>query len=208
MSHVMNYPATRFSLAGSLALIITFILFFLMQSLIENSGKYAEEIKDTAFTLDFVRVPKPETDPPRIITERFPEPEDYPPIPEIEPGITPGDVTGITEVTVIPPPIDVPTGPVAGGVASGDLLPIVKVQPVYPVTARSRGIEGYVIVEFTVTAFGTTRDIRVVEASPSGIFDKAAISAASRFKYKPRVIKGQGVEVTGVQNLFTFVLEE
>ena len=92
--------------------------------------------------------------------------------------------------------------------SDGEYLPIVKVQPVYPRRALSRGIEGYVIVEFTVTKQGTTRDIRVVESKPSGIFDKAAIQAAGKFKYKPRVVDGQPIEVPGVQNKITFEIEE
>jgi protein TonB len=90
----------------------------------------------------------------------------------------------------------------------GEYLPIVKVQPIYPRRALSRGIEGYVIVEFTVTSMGTTKDHVIVEAQPSGIFDRAAIQAAAKFKYKPRVVDGVAIEVPGVQNKITFLIEE
>ena len=78
----------------------------------------------------------------------------------------------------------------------------------YPRRAQSRGIEGYVIVEFTVTKLGATKDIRVVESVPPGIFDKASVQAAAKFKYKPRVVDGQPIEVPGVQNKITFELED
>ena len=90
----------------------------------------------------------------------------------------------------------------------GEYLPIVKVQPIYPRSALSRGIQGYVIVQFTVTKQGTTRDVKVVEAKPPGIFDRSAIQAAQKFKYKPRVVDGEPIEVPGVQNKITFVIED
>lgn len=92
--------------------------------------------------------------------------------------------------------------------SEGDYLPIVIVQPNYPRRAIARNIEGYVIVELTVTDTGTTRDIRIIEAVPPGVFDKAAIAAAARFKYKPRVIDGRPVEVPGVPYKLTFELED
>jgi len=93
------------------------------------------------------------------------------------------------------------------GVSDGEYLPIVKVAPVYPARAAQRGLEGYVIVEFTVTQTGATKDIVVVE-STSSLFDRAAVDAAAKFKYKPRVIDGNPVEVAGVRNKITFVLEK
>ena len=58
-----------------------------------------------------------------------------------------------------------------------------------------------------MTRTGTTRDITVVE-STSTLFDRAAMDAAAKFKYKPRVIDGEVVEVPGVRNKITFVLEK
>lgn len=92
------------------------------------------------------------------------------------------------------------------GLADGDFLPIVKVAPVYPALAASRGLEGYVVVEFTVTPTGTVRDVIVVESS-SDLFHEAAIDATVKFKYKPRVVSGRPVEVSGVRNRITFALE-
>jgi protein TonB len=92
------------------------------------------------------------------------------------------------------------------GLADGEYVPIVKVAPVYPALAASKGIEGYVVVEFTVTPTGTVRDVVVVESS-SELFNEAAIEATHQFKYKPRVVSGRPVEVSGVRNKITFVLE-
>ena len=92
------------------------------------------------------------------------------------------------------------------GSIDGEFLPIVKVEPRYPRRALSRGIEAWVIVEFTVTTSGAVRNVVVAEAQPQNIFDQAAIKAAQKFKYKPRVLDGVAVEVAGVQNKITFAI--
>ena len=92
--------------------------------------------------------------------------------------------------------------------SDGNYLPIVKVAPVYPKRALARKLEGYVVVEFTVTTRGTTKDIKVVEAKPIAIFNQAAIQAAEKFKYKPRVVDGEPIEVRGVRNLIKFALND
>ena len=105
--------------------------------------------------------------------------------------------------------------------ACGILLPLVKVQPVYPQRALSRGLEGWVILEYTVTAQGTVEGAVVVrncatvsrmqdpgacDDHPSNVFDIAAVKAASKFKYKPKVIDGVPVDTAGVQHKITFDL--
>lgn len=77
-------------------------------------------------------------------------------------------------------------------------------QPAYPPRALARGIEGYVVLEFTVTAAGTTRDPRVLEASPINIFDAAALAAAREFRYQPRIQAGAPVDVPGVRSRIRF----
>ena len=85
----------------------------------------------------------------------------------------------------------------------GDYLPIVKVAPVYPSSALSQGLEGFVVVEFTVARSGAVKDVVVVE-STDVLFERAAVEAARKFKYRPRIIAGRTVEVSGVRNRITF----
>ncbi len=99
------------------------------------------------------------------------------------------------------------TGGFSLGVGEGDYLPIVKVAPIYPSRASARGLEGFCVVEYTVTKLGTTKDPVVVESQcTSSVFHRASVSAALKFKYKPRILDGQAVEVSGVQNKFTYEL--
>jgi protein TonB len=51
-------------------------------------------------------------------------------------------------------------------------------------------------------------DIIVIDEDPAGYFSTAAIRAASRFRYKPRMLNGQPVAVTGVRNRIVFRIAE
>jgi protein TonB len=48
----------------------------------------------------------------------------------------------------------------------------------------------------------------VLEAEPPGVFDKAALDAVKKFKYKPQIVEGQAVEVPGVRNIIRFELDK
>jgi TonB family protein len=89
---------------------------------------------------------------------------------------------------------------------SSDYLPIVHAPPVYPQPAAARGLEGYVVVSYTVTATGTTKDIEVIESSDS-LFDEASIASVEKYKYRPRIVDGSTVEVPGVTTRIVFELE-
>ena len=94
------------------------------------------------------------------------------------------------------------------GGSDRDVIPLVRIEPDYPPRAASRGIEGYVVVQFTITPAGTIKDPKVVEAQPEGIFDSAAIKAVSKWKYNPKIEEGVAVERRGVQVKLAFKLEK
>ncbi len=89
-----------------------------------------------------------------------------------------------------------------------NFLPIVKVAPIYPRYALERNLEGHVLLEFAVTTTGTVRDPVVIEATPPGVFDDAAIAAATKFIYKPRMVDGNPVETAGVRNRISFEIAD
>lgn len=76
--------------------------------------------------------------------------------------------------------------------------------PSYPARAQLEGISGWVKLMFTVTAAGSTRDIRVTAAEPPGVFEEAAIEAAQRFVYAPRLENGVPVDRPNVETEITF----
>jgi protein TonB len=89
-----------------------------------------------------------------------------------------------------------------------DVIPLVRINPDYPPRALSRGLEGWVQVQFTITATGTVKDAVVVNAEPKNIFDDAALKAIARWRYNPKVEGGVAVERVGVQTVIRFQLEQ
>lgn len=187
---------------------VTLSLIFVMHLLIEHAEDAISKESDK-FQLDFVRVKKNET----LNTEDFtPEKPQKPP--EVPPETPPqdSDVVDPNAPTInIPAPevsatVDI-GGPGGMNIAEGDYLPIVRVAPVYPARALSRGIEGYCDMSFTVTTTGTVAD-PLVTFSTSSLFDRAATRAVLKFKYKPRVVDGIPVDVPGVTTRIRFQLEK
>ncbi|MCC5867187.1 MAG: energy transducer TonB [Gammaproteobacteria bacterium] len=185
---------------------VTFSLLWVMQYLIVMGVPALGEERTFRF-VDFVRVQRDERTETR---EDRPEP---PPAPDAPPPDQPdremdnmdmaaGAGFGVSAPTVSH---DMDIGR-DGFFSDGEYMPIVQVAPNYPRRAQMRGLEGYVTLEFTVTRQGTVRDPRVIDSSNS-IFDSAAIDAVMRFRYRPRVIDGEPVDVPGVRFRITFQLE-
>ncbi len=196
----------RYAFSIALGAVVTFGLLFLMQILIATGRGALSDTTSFRIT-DFVRIERNE-----VIETRKDKPE-KPPEPEIPPEMpspsTADAFDNSMAVSMSAPLLDanINIGGVGFGVSDGEYLPIVKVAPVYPSRALSRGLEGYVIVEFTVTRTGTVQDVFVVE-STSTLFERAATDAALKFKYKPRVIDGEPVEVPGVRNKISFEIQQ
>jgi len=207
----------RIIIASILSFFATSGLFILMQFLIITDQEAPKEPGEFKW-VNIYRVPdEPVVD---IIKE---EPQ-KPPQPETEPRppiiLKPGtQILTIGTDTIVSPTRPSVDSSVFGR-GDGSYLPVVKVQPSYPRRALSRGMSGWVVVEFTVTTNGTVRDAYVVtncaqtastdgslcSESPNRVFDKSALSAVTRFKYMPRVVDGENVATLGVQNRIVFAL--
>lgn len=104
--------------------------------------------------------------------------------------------------------IGTPPGPVTSpGGSDHDAIPWVRIQPQYPPAAERRGIEGWVRVQFSVTASGEVADVFVVDADPPGVFDRETIEAVRRWRYRPKVEDGVPVARVGLQTLLHFTLD-
>lgn len=66
-----------------------------------------------------------------------------------------------------------------------DPNPIYRPSPVYPAGARAQKIQGRVIVSYSVSPSGAVSNVRVVSASPPGIFNAAAVAAVRQWRFKP-----------------------
>ena len=201
---------TRLVIGFVMALAVTLSLFWLMQYLIETADRTLND--DGAGNLvDFVRVKRDEAIERRQLKPKKPPPPEsappQPPTPQLD-NLNP-DAQKVA-ISAVPVETDIEmTGGFSLGVGEGDYLPIVKVAPIYPNRALTRGIEGFCVVQYTVTRQGTIRDPIVIESQcTSSLFHRASINAALKFKYKPRIMDGEAVEVPGVQNKFTYEITE
>ena len=195
----------RYGLGLLLGAFVTVALLYLMQAAIQSRGNPLNEAADVVL-LEFHRVLEDEVPDVKDLKPKPPPPPDEAPPDMPTPEFDAATTIGV-DIGSINPDVNIDMS--GGGFSSdGEYLPIVKVLPIYPRRALSRGIEGYVIVEFCVTAQGTVRDPVVVQAEPSTIFDRAAMNAALKFKYKPKVVNEQPIEVCGVPNRIIFEMEE
>ncbi|WP_297927255.1 energy transducer TonB [Metallibacterium sp.] len=65
----------------------------------------------------------------------------------------------------------------------------------YPLRAARRGEQGWVDVEFTVNPDGSVSNVHVTDSKPRYVFDRAAIDAVSRWRFKPALINGRPAAV-------------
>ena len=205
----------RYLIAIALGGAVTFGLLFLMQLLIATGGSDLSEVKGGR-VVDFVRVKRDETvERKKLKPRKPPSPEEPPPdmAPPQQDTSFDGegaDVIAIPEAPVVTPNVDVDSTIGIGigfGASDGEYLPIVKVKPVYPPAALQRKIEGWVVIEFTVTKNGSVRDPVIIEYDPLPIFNNSALKAALKFKYKPRIVNGEPIEVAGVRNKIIFKID-
>ena len=85
---------------------------------------------------------------------------------------------------------------------------ISKTIPIYPKRAQSSGMEGMVILEYTINNEGRAVDIKVA-GSTDKIFNEASIRAAKKFVYEPSINLDTGLptDTIGIMTNFVFELE-
>ena len=84
-------------------------------------------------------------------------------------------------------------GPVRQVALDREAMPVSRPPPLYPYNAERKRIEGWVKVSFLVTERGKVAEMVVMEAEPSGVFERAALSAVSKWQFKPRMVEGNPV---------------
>lgn len=198
----------RWLVSLGLASAVTIALFYFMQALIATGGDLEQRV-------NVVRIV--DATMPEIVMEVVREverPEEIEQLEQPPPDVPDrninmdGDNNLNISREVVNVDLDLNIGNAGLGATDGEMLPLVNIQPTYPTRAAQRGIEGWAQVSFTVTETGGVRDVFVVDAEPAGMFDQASIRAAERFRFQPRVVNGQPVEVPNVQYVFRFQLEE
>jgi protein TonB len=202
-------PFVRWSFAIMAAALATFAVFWMMQTLISSGNSVVNE-ESFGRLIEFVDVSQDDdVQTKQRKVNKPPAPPVEPPKPDLpQPSVQTQSANAFDIGAIdLSPDLNIEAG-LNGSGGDGDFLPIVKVAPQYPRRALQKGIEGHVIVEFTVTALGTVIDPKVIDANPPNIFNRAAMNAVKRFKYKPKIMDGKAQVVTGVRNIIRFELDK
>ena len=194
-----------------LGIAVSLGLFWLMQYMVMNNQQRLEDTNDLRM-VEFVRL-KRETrieHKDRKMPDK-PPPKKRPPPPRMQMAQTSVMKNDMADLDM--PNLDMPlqagrfSGPILGGVSMGagkvssNVIPLVRIPPRYPMRAARRKIEGWVKVEFTITENGTVKDAVVVDAQPPDIFNREALQAIARWKFKAKIIDGEAFEQRAVQVL-------
>ena len=200
MNFLAGQNLTKISTIFAGSALLTLVIFYLMQALIAVDDV---ELKEKGIRIADVTMPDRDLE----LLQDIERPEEEEPPPETMPPEF--DMTPPADLdNAAPRPKFDFKGKRAGVFADGSYVPIFKVPPLYPRRAQERGIEGCVMLKFIVTKVGSVRDPIIEWSTPSGIFDRAALRSALKFKYKPQIRDGEAIEVKDVYNIIIFKIED
>jgi protein TonB len=206
----------RTGVAAIVAAGVTFSLFLAMQKLISSGGDERAEL-DAIAGIHFgpIEIPDDAVTRSRRKLPKLPPPADPPPPPKMQVSKMDPQVQNMPRMDL--PDLEIPLlageGMFIGNfrqadqAAEGEIIPVVVIRPMYPREAAMSGIEGWVKVEFTITQTGTVKDAHVIESDPPRVFNREAIRAILKWKFKPRVVEGVAVERKATQ-VIDFSLEK
>ena len=201
---MMNLVAgLRFPLSFSLGLLLTAGLFSLLWMFTDKTFDVTET---TQVRIEFTRV---ERDTPIVNRREQKVVKPPPPVVVEVPSIGGGTTTEIDTTFAVPvdPGIALDSGISVAG-ADREAVPLVRINPTYPPRAAANGIEGWVRVQFDISASGAVTNVVAVDSEPGTVFDAAAVDAVARWRYNPSIVNGEAVERVGMQTLLRFTLEE
>lgn len=182
-----------------LSIVAAMSLFSVMQRLIWPTD-IEVNTSDSAQTLSYVRViPKERV---HKKTRHLPEMKKSQEPPPERPTLSPFKIEAPTPVPVTMPSLTsslslnlyVGLGAQLLGAVDGNVIPLVKIAPMYPRQARAQGIEGWVNVGITISKTGTVLDVKILGSEPRRVFERAAIRSVYRWKFKPEIIEGAAIE--------------
>ncbi len=196
----------RTAVAVLMAAVVVAGLFWLMHTLIMGRDITAKKGSESA-AIDFVRLKRDSQLETRTRSKpQKPPPPKKPPPPQMK-------VQAQAKPDMSPTPFNVPKmnlptsisgGPFLGNFSAddiqgdGELIPLVRIAPQYPRQALRDGISGEVTLEITVGPDGSVKSARVKSAKPRCYFESAAVSAAYKGRFRPKVVDGKPQETTGV----------
>jgi len=216
---MLRIPVT-FATVVALAVLINLALFLAMQAMISNTHA-VNTSENISLALEVINI---RDIPPRTIEKKKKEPEKpqsekqlaKPEINvEIAPPAMPKFALSPMEMETFEikiqgqPSLGIPDFADASleGFGRGELTPTVHIPPRYPPKAMMKGIEGKVVIEFTIAKDGSVFDLEIASATPPRIFNRAALKAVRRWRYSPQRRDGVVVEQRATATL-VFELDE
>jgi len=196
----------RFPFAATVGLFIALAVFSVLSGLVSRpvTGGRAVDTRRIEFTRKIIELPLETRRETKIVRQ---PPPVLPPGPRIDGRVDIAENPVTFQRTGFTVAVGGGNQPLPIG-QDRDVLPIVRVPPDYPEHQAKLGVEGWVKVQFSITAIGTVRDAVVVDGEPKGSFDDAALKAIARWRYNPRVENGVAVERVGLQTVIRFQLEQ
>jgi len=192
------------------AVVITFFLFIGMYYLV-NMSNHNKPGDDDGLSIDFspVKVDEDVNTKKRAIPKKPPPPKDPPPPPKMNVQQNQSVVNNMPTPQMAPLDLGVGgSGPYLGAMGAGvnsnqegGIIPIVTIAPNYPRKALIAKIEGYVTMSFTITEAGTVVGPKVIDSKPRRIFDREAMRAILKYKFKPKVENGIAVTQAATQTI-------
>lgn len=186
---------------------MTFAAFAFMQYLISGEQR-APSFIDDSIIVEIFQAPE---DSKVQHKQTLPPPPKMQTPPKVPPRTPPSTDTNIVTTAITP---DISIDKIGGDIKSnlqrptGDATPIVRINPKYPPIAAREGIEGWVQLSFNVSQTGEVIDAQVTDAEPKRIFDREALRAIKRWKYRPKVIDGVAQMQTGQSVQLDFKLDQ
>lgn len=192
----------RYAVSLLLGVVVAGLLFALMDALVSGNESAQVSAQDVKF-VDFIRVKRDEVTrtKEREVPEK-PEPPKKPPPPQL--------ATQAQDTRPNPPQLNINmpnigasfagTGPYLGdpfggaNMGDGDVIPIVQIEPQYPREALINCVGGVVNLRFTILEDGSVEDPEVISSEPPRLFDREALRAIIRWKFKPRIVDGRPVK--------------
>jgi len=186
------------------ALLITTVLIYCMFLLIKSDSIELTEA-NVYRHLDWVHIPEDKA--PEIVKSKIPKPEkvlDAPVITRALPTIN-KDFNDSVQIPVEEIIFDTPS---ISAYPQNQLTLVFAYPAKYPASKLARGIEGYASVGFSVSPVGEVFDAFVIDSEPKGAFERSALKAIEKFKYKPRYDNGIAVSTSGQSYIFRYEIDE
>ncbi|MBE0368720.1 energy transducer TonB [Pseudoalteromonas sp. MMG013] len=190
---------------------VTFGLFFFMSYLISGGADRSNEQKEQIVVEILTNPPESEVQERKRVPPPPPPPPKQPPKPQPPQPENANPAAGAIGFNM--PSINL--GGTAGGLSGpgafgrdGDATPIVRIEPKYPTQAARDGKEGWVQLSFTINELGGVDDVKVIAAEPKRIFNREAIRALRKWKYRPKIVDGKPLVQPGLTVQLDFKLNQ